>query len=159
LIKTGASAASITIAKLTTTQAQKKETNTEKLLISLGKQLQNQYIDALVTAVFLALVVGIITLSVREWLKLIRRSQPPTLHETEPVWIPLETAARPLPILGAVAFGLTMLKELSGQAAIDREQAFVEKCPCAEPSESKSPRKNVFLTSTEHRYRGINHCC
>ena len=159
LVKNGGSASAITTAQLTTAQSHKKTASTEKLLISLGKQLQNQYIDALVTAVFLALVVGIITLSVREWLKLIRGNQPPTLLETEPVWLPLETAARPLPILGAVAFSLTMLKELSGQAAIDREQAFVEKCPCAEAVGSKNPRKNVFLTSTEHRYRGINHCC
>jgi carbon starvation protein len=60
--------------------------------------------------------------------------------------------------MGMAVLGFTLLKELSGQAAIDREQVRAEQCDCAE---AKTPRgrRNVFLTATEHRFRGVNRCC
>lgn len=63
--------------------------------------------------------------------------------------------------MGAIALGFTLLKEVSGEAAIDRESARAQACECAatSPSTKPSPRKNAFLTATAHRFKGVNRCC
>jgi carbon starvation protein len=120
----------------------------------------NNTIDAYVTGGFLALVGIIVVLSIREWMLLISGSREPRLSETEPVLLSPDALAneRPVPLMGMAVLGFTLLKELSGQAAIDREQVRAEQCDCAE---AKTPRgrRNVFLTATEHRFRGVNRCC
>jgi carbon starvation protein len=84
----------------------------------------------------------------------------PKLSETEPVWLPADALARDrtVPVMGAAVLGFTLIRELSGQAAIDREQVRAEQCDCVE---AKTPhgRQNVFLTATERRFTGINRCC
>ncbi len=160
LIKSGASLAT---AQQASALAQTKSDAALKVAVATGRQIQNQYLDAMVTAAFLALVICIVGLSVWEWTRLILRAKSPVLHETEPVWLPADalTPARPLPVMGAIALGFTLLKELSGEAAIDRERALAQACECAaqSPDAKPSPRKNVFLTATEHRFKGINRCC
>jgi carbon starvation protein len=123
----------------------------------------NNTVDAYVTGIFLILVGAIVILSIYEWLRLLARSKAPILSETEPVFLPAGALieSRPLPVMGLAVLGFTMLKELSGQAAIDRAQA----CACAQAGESEQPqaakyrRQNAFLTATEHRYTGVNRCC
>jgi carbon starvation protein len=120
----------------------------------------NNTVDAWVTGIFLALVTSIVALSITEWLRLISGRKAPILSETEPVWLPagaLETA-RPANAFGMAALGFTLFKELSGQAAIDREQQRAEMCNCVEAQTFKG-RQNVFLTATDRRYRGVNRCC
>jgi len=162
LIKLGADAVSLAPAKEAAALAQKKSDDGVKAVVATVKQLQNQYLDAMVTAVFLALVVCIVCISVWEWARLILGAKPPVLHETEPVWLPAEAlvSSRPLPIAGIAALSFTLLKELSGEAAIDRERTQLQACECApSPDMKPSPRRNVFLTATEHRFKGINRCC
>jgi len=163
LIRSGADAASLASAKEAAAVAQKKSNDGVKAVVATVKQLQNQYLDAMVTAVFLALVICIVCISVWEWARLILGVKAPVLHETEPVWLPAEAlvASRPLPIAGFAALGFTMLKELSGEAAIDRERTLAQACECAAlpPDGKASPRRNVFLTASEHRFKNINRCC
>jgi carbon starvation protein len=123
----------------------------------------NSTIDAWVTGTFLVLVCLIVVLSIYEWLRLLTRNKAPTLSETEPVYLPAGAAmeSNPLPAFGIAMLGFTLLKELSGEAAIDR----AEVCACAQAGASgqvqpvKYRRQNAFLTATEHRYRGVNRCC
>jgi carbon starvation protein len=124
----------------------------------------NSVIDAGVTAAFLFLVGAIVLLSVYEWLRLLTRHKASILSETEPVYLPASAVAEsnPLPAFGIAMLGFTLLKELSGEAAIDR----AEVCACAaaenaagQTQPAKYRRQNAFLTATEHRYRGVNRCC
>jgi carbon starvation protein len=120
----------------------------------------NSTVDAWVTGIFLMLVSGIVVLSVTEWVRLISGSRAPKLSETDPVWLPPEALveAKPLPIMGLAVLGFTLIKELSGQAAIDREQAIAQACDCAK-AQTPRGRQNVFLNTVERRYTGINRCC
>ena len=122
-------------------------------------QQRNMRVDAFVTGGFLALVGAIVALSLREWALLLSRRKPAVLCETAPVWLPADAPERPLPVMGAIALGFTLLKEVSGEAAIDRERDRAAACECAAPDRKSSPRRNVFLTATEQRFRGVNRCC
>ena len=122
-------------------------------------QQRNMRVDAFVTGGFLALVGAIVVLSLREWALLLSRRKPAVLCETAPVWLPADAPERPLPVMGAIALGFTLLKEVSGEAAIDRERDRAAACECAAPDVKPSPRRNVFLTATEQRFRGVNRCC
>ena len=163
LIKSGADAAQLTAAKHASALARAKSDAAVNAAEVTGKQINNQYLDAMVTAAFLALVVCIVGISVWEWTRLILGAKAPVLHETEPVWLPAGALMpeRPLPVMGAIALGFTLLKEVSGEAAIDRESARAQACECAVQASSTkpSPRKNAFLTATEHRFKGVNRCC
>ena len=158
LIKSGADDATRAPGRQATALAQAKSAAAVKAVVATVKQIQNQYLDAMVTAVFLALVIGIVGLSVWEWARLLLGAKAPVLCETAPVWLPAAAPERPLPVMGAIALGFTLLKELSGEAAIDRERERAA-CECAAPDTRPSPRRNVFLTATEQRFRGINRCC
>ena len=128
-----------------------------------GTLYLNSTVDAWVTGFFLVLVALIVVLSIYEWLRLLTRSKAPSLSETEPVFLPASALSEssPLPAFGIAMLGFTLLKELSGEAAIDR----AEVCACAQAEASgqvqpaKYRRQNAFLTATEDRYRGVNRCC
>ena len=124
---------------------------------SAQAQRSNMNLNAGVTGTFLALVVIIVLLSVREWLRLLDGSREPKLSETEPVWLPAErAAANPAGAMGAIAIGALLLKELSGEAAIDRERA-AQACECAK--DPAKARRNVFLSATERQFRSPSRCC
>ncbi|HYR57502.1 MAG TPA: carbon starvation CstA family protein, partial [Chthoniobacteraceae bacterium] len=120
----------------------------------------NNTVDAWVTGIFLVLVSVIVVLSVAEWLRLLARSKSPALSETPPVWLPAGAIepARPLPAFGIAALAFTLLKELSGQSAIEREETRAQACNC-EKEQMPRARQNAFLTATERRFNGINRCC
>jgi hypothetical protein len=113
-----------------------------------------------VTAAFLTLVACMVLLSLREWALLLSRRKPAQLHEAEPVWLSAATApsSSPLGALGAVALGIAMLEELSGEAAISREQAAAEACDGARAHTARG-RQNAYLTATNRRFTGIRRCC
>lgn len=123
----------------------------------------NAVVDAWVTAIFLVLVALIVLLSIYEWVRLLTRNKASILSETEPVYLPASTIAEssPVPAFSIAMLGFTLLKELSGEAAIDR----AEVCACAQAEASgqvmptKYRRQNAFLTATERRYQGVNRCC
>ncbi len=132
----------------------------EKALKSAKAQCFNLRLDAVITAIFLGLVGTILAISLRQWWRLVRGSIPPTLHETDPVWLDASTQPEPsrLGALGALALGVALLKEVSGEAAIDRAQTLASVCDCAQ-TPTPSQRRNVYLSTTDRRFTGINRCC
>ena len=87
----------------------------------------NARLDAVVAALFLALVVAIVAVSVREWLLVLARRKPAELHETPPVWLPATVIAsenqRRWWRLGPVVMLVgALVRELSGEAAAARTQ-------------------------------------
>ena len=120
----------------------------------------NNEIDAVITVLFLILVAAIVLISLREWWLLLRRAKPARLSETEPVWIPADAlpSASAAPALGVIALSLTLLKEVSGEAALDRAQlaAAPHTCPAAQPARA---RRNIYLTATDARFRTLRRCC
>jgi carbon starvation protein len=112
----------------------------------------NNRLDAVVTAVFLALVAAVALLSVREWILLLARRKLAVLRETEPTWLPdyAIAEARPLHVASVLAVGLALLKELSGQSHLERAQS--NACHHQKPTE-------VYRDATEERFNGIRRCC
>jgi carbon starvation protein len=124
----------------------------------------NNLLDAVVAGGFLLLASAVILLSLREWWLLLSRRKPAVLHESDPVWLPeyavkeggpnLRTAA------GTAALALGLAKELSGEAAIEREQAKSPPCVCeATVTEDHAARKAAYLRATEARFTGVRRCC
>lgn len=138
----------------TSPAAARKAVSDQKALIF------NNRLDAFVAGSFLALGAAIFLISVAEWLRILKGSRPAKLSETEPVWLPGDAVAsgNPAAALGALALGFSLVKELSGQADVDRAQVRAEECDCAE-AQTPRGRKNVFLTVMDERYRGIRRCC
>jgi carbon starvation protein len=119
----------------------------------------NGRVDAAVTASFLVLVVGVVVLAMREWWRLLAGRRSPELSETYPVILPPDPiSGTPVAALGAVALGVALLKEVSGEADLDRAQARAEQCDCA-VAQTPTGRRNVFLSTLDDRYRGIRRCC
>jgi carbon starvation protein len=134
----------------------------EAALKSARAQCFNLRLDAGITAAFLALVAAILGISLREWGRLLSGSRPPQTSETDPVWLSPESVreSAPFPAMGVIAIGLSLLREISGQGAIDRAETAACACQTSETaSPSKSVRRNVFLSTTDARYRSINRCC
>lgn len=129
----------------------------------------NNRVDTVVTAAFLTLVVTIVLMSVREWWLLVKHHRPPVLRETEPVWLSDAALIEPRSpsVLGVVALGCSLAKELSGEAAIDRAQTrLVSCCPeskdaACQPdsSQGESTRSQAYRQALEEKYRKINRCC
>ncbi len=131
-----------------------------KAIAQLAKQSFNLTLDAFVTAFFLALVVGIFLISVREWILLLARKKLAVLRETEPTWLPdyAVAEAKPLHAAGLLALGLALLREISGEAKVDRAEQLQEHTACAHHPPGSS-REQAYLRTTEERYKGINRCC
>jgi carbon starvation protein len=128
----------------------------------------NDRLDAAVAALFMLLVAIISVISVWEWYGLLRGKNV-KLHESEAVWLPeYELADRPANVLGLVALGCALAKELSGEAHLERAQQLALNCPCAELKVDllgerkadcgKSPEE-LYVEMTEKRFDGINRCC
>jgi carbon starvation protein len=127
--------------------------------------LFNNKVDAWVTGLFLVMVVAIFALSVREWMLLLTGRRAAKLSETEPVHIPAFAAIEPQPTgaMGAVALGFALLKEVSGQGAMEREATVIaaadqKNCDC-EPGSPRKGRANVYLSVTDRQFRSPNRCC
>jgi carbon starvation protein len=134
----------------------------------------NSRIDAFVTATFLVLVALITIFSVREWLLLLSRRKPARMSETPPVLLPSGALGSNEPsaigAVSALAFSVTMIKEISGAAAIDRAEAALTVVADARPGESEAAcecralgarrtRQNAYLTAIDRRFHGVSRCC
>jgi carbon starvation protein len=132
----------------------------------------NNLLDAAVAAAFLLLVVSVVVLSVREWVSLVRGRKPAVLRETDPVWLPdyavAENAA--LRTAGVAALGLALVRELSGEAQLDRARmaAPADQCQAGcgrEPVESTQPaglkrdEQLRYAAMLEQKFRGVRRCC
>jgi carbon starvation protein len=141
----------------------------EKLTAQTAKQRSNAYLDAAVTGFFLALVVGIFLISVREWVLLLARKKAAELHETPPVWLPdyAVAEAKPFQLFSFLALALALLKELSGEAAMDRAQQHGSVCVQAREvdllggglKQQTLSRGEAYVASAEQRFEGPNRCC
>ena len=117
----------------------------------------NNLLDATVAGIFLALVIAIVLLSLREWFLLLSRRKPAVLHETEPVWLPDYAVAegRPLHIAGTAALALALAKEWSGESHLERaHQQARAVCEC-HPANAQQ----VYVEATERRFNGVRRCC
>jgi carbon starvation protein len=118
----------------------------------------NMLTDAVVTGGFLTLVAVLLGLTLREALNLLNRCKAPTLSEDAPVWLAAHDAIKPgVPVAGMLAIGATLLQELSGEAAIERERT-IQQAECSCPRNT-NPRANAFLLSAERRFSTPNRCC
>jgi carbon starvation protein len=117
----------------------------------------NNLLDATVAGIFMALVIAIVLLSLREWFLLLSRRKPAVLHETEPVWLPDYAIAegRPLYIAGTVALALALAKEWSGESHLERaHQQARAVCEC-HPANAQQ----IYVEATEQRFNGVRRCC
>jgi len=114
----------------------------------------NALLDAAVSGVFLTASFLIFAISVREWILLLARRKLAELKESPPVWLPeyALAEARPMNIFGAIGLALLLVKELSGQSAIDRAQT------CQLHNHAQD-RRQAYLQTVEKRFDGVNRCC
>ena len=141
----------------------------EKALRSNGTQSFNNKLDAMVTGFFLALVVGIFLISAREWVLLLARKKAAEPRETPPIWLPdyAVAEAKPFKLFSFLALSLALLKELSGEAAVDRAQK--HQSVCVQELEvdllrgglkqQTLSRREAYVASAEQRFEGPNRCC
>jgi len=124
-----------------------------KAIAQLAKQSFNLTLDAAVTAFFLVLVAAIFLISLREWILLLARKKLAELRETPPTWLPdyAVAEAKPLHAAGLIALTFALLREISGEAKVDRVH---QHCACAHES-----REHAYLHAAEERFNGINRCC
>jgi hypothetical protein len=121
----------------------------------------NNILDAVIAGVFLLLVTGVVLLSAREWTLLLGGRKSARSRETEPVWLPDHALAdgRSMSPGGVVAVGFALLKELSGEAHVDREKAAAI-CVCGtEGGREKKRDVRIYLAATERRFTGVRRCC
>jgi carbon starvation protein len=128
----------------------------------------NNLLDAFVTAVFLVLVGTIAVLSVREWILLLGRRKLAQLRETEPVWLPeyAISETRPLKVMGVVALAISLAREWSGEAHLERALHDSQFCGnCHNQNEASAAdglgknKPRLYLEVTERRFNGVTRCC
>jgi carbon starvation protein len=139
----------------------------EKALGSNRAQSFNNKLDAVVTGFFLSLVVGIFLISVREWVLLVARKKAAEPRETPPTWLPdyAVVEGKPFKLFSFFALSLSLLKELSGEAAVDRAQQ--HRGTCSQMLEvdllggglKQQTRGAAYAAAVEHRFEGPNRCC
>ena len=114
----------------------------------------NALLDAAVTGLFLLASFLIFVISAREWFLLLARHKLAELHESAPVWLPdyAIKEAGASNALGAVSLALLLVKELSGQSAVDRAHT-------CQPHNHQCARQQAYLQTVEKRFDGINRCC
>jgi carbon starvation protein len=119
----------------------------------------NNYLDAVVAGAFLALVGIVFILSVREWVLLIARKRLADLKESKPVWLPDYAIAegKPTHLAGYATLVFAMAKEISGEAEIERANA--PQCACTLHNEKPAAASEVYIATTEARYKSIRRCC
>jgi carbon starvation protein len=125
----------------------------------------NNQLDAVVAASFLALICIIVAFSMAEWMRLLSLRKSPLLHETAPVWLPEYAVdeARPNRLLEAAGLGLTLARELSGEAAIERARTASTLHACSHLNEVTAyepiTQQHAYLQVTEDKFRGVKRCC
>jgi carbon starvation protein len=139
----------------------------ERELKAQPRLVFNNRLNAIVAGTFLSMVALILVSAVREWLLLLAGNKEPRLSETKPVWLTPEALAgeRALPVMGMLALGCALAREVSGQGAIEREVAREENAACVCEAgatgeiRASRVRRNVYLSVTERKFRTINRCC
>jgi carbon starvation protein len=160
---------------VTTTQAAGDEADiaaAQKALATNRTLRFNNVLDAVVAGVFLVLVVMIVAISVTEWALLLSRVRRVKLHETQPVWLDdyARAEGQPLKLLGLLALGIALVKELSGEAAVQRAQQVATSCQCGCGTGVKllqeetvgtqaANQRQIYERVIEEKFRSVNRCC
>ncbi len=131
--------------------AQKALRNNQVLLF-------NQYLDAVVAGLFLVLVAIVVVLCVREWVRLLARHRAADLHESPAVWLPDYAIAEGKPVrwFGLFALFLAFLREVSGEADLERAEA---KHACSATVDPVPDRGQAYAHHVSDRYKSIRRCC
>ena len=125
----------------------------------------NNQLNAAVAGTFMTLVIAIVLLSIYEWLSLLSKRREPKLSETDPVWLPDYAVAEGKPVQwwNIFALGFLLLKELSGEAAVDRAQACIPRkvdLLGGSAAMDKEQRGQAYVAAAEKRFDGgPNRCC
>ena len=130
----------------------------------------NNILDAVVAGIFLALVIAIVLLSLREWFLLLSRRKPAVLHETEPVWLPdyavVEGGRKFSGAAGTAALALALAKEWSGESHLERAQQCEGSRVCENADVPRThvrgydkAAQQVYVEATEQRFNGVRRCC
>ncbi|MBM3875325.1 MAG: carbon starvation protein A [Verrucomicrobia bacterium] len=125
----------------------------------------NNVLDAVVTGFFLTLVATIFLISAFEWTLLLTRKKLAELRETPPTWLPDYAVAEGKPVKwwNLFALGFLLLKELSGQGAVDRAQACVPPevdLLGGRPAMERDARARAYVATAEAKFDGKpNRCC
>ena len=130
------------------------ETSTAVLQTTRTLRFNNR-LDAVVAGTFLVLVTALLLISVREWILLLARRKAADLHETPPTWLPdyALAQARPLSAVALLALAFALVKELSGEA--DLQRAHEHACAHAQ----KPDDAQIYVQTTEQRFNGVKRCC
>jgi carbon starvation protein len=124
----------------------------------------NNILDAIVAGLFLSLIGIIVLLSTREWLLLLRRRKPAALCETKPVWLPgyAVAEARPSNLAGMAVLGFALVKEISGEAQLERTREVANKTLVQAPADAvrnHQINQRHYLEALDHRFKGVRRCC
>ncbi|HUR45248.1 MAG TPA: hypothetical protein VMZ27_05155, partial [Candidatus Saccharimonadales bacterium] len=133
----------------------------------------NNRLDAIVAGLFMLLVVAIVILSAWEWMLLLARKRLAKLQESEPVWLPAYALGEnaPLKVFSVITLAFALLRELSGEAQLERAKQLDASCQCTSVScrpltllgettnNLKEREERTYVEVTEHRYKNINRCC
>ncbi len=141
----------------------------EKALRENRTLIFNNYLDAVVATAFIVLVAAVMLISIWEWYRLIARERPADLKESEPVWLPDYAVVEGKPLrtaAGAVALSIALMKELSGEADMERAEQTQVAANCCEDhalgiAENRPPSsaEERFLEHLDARYKSIRRCC
>ncbi|HMC28624.1 MAG TPA: carbon starvation CstA family protein, partial [Verrucomicrobiae bacterium] len=133
----------------------------------------NNQLDAVVAALFMALVVAIFLISLGEWFLLLAGRRLAKLCESKPVWLP-ESAlveGRPATLMGMITIGLALLRHLSGETELERTAAracATAQCVCSDkggasvtllPPTEREQRQRAYVQNAEQRFSKPNRCC
>ncbi|HEV8543815.1 MAG TPA: carbon starvation CstA family protein [Verrucomicrobiae bacterium] len=132
----------------------------EKALRDKRVLLFNQYLDASVAGIFMALVGLLTVISLWEWYRLLTGRRAPDLREAPSVWLPdyaVIEGGKPLNLVGAAGLTILLLKELSGEAEMDRLAKSNEAAICC--SEHQPSSATRYVEALDARYRSIRRCC
>jgi carbon starvation protein len=146
----------ISVAKSSGTDAAVQ--SAEKALRNNKILIFNQYLDATVAGAFLVLVGAVALLCLWEWCRLLTRQRAPDLHEAPVVLLPefAVNEARGMSPMSAAALTVVLVKELSGQAEVERAlQADTHICR----EEHQQSRDQIYIATLDARYRSIRRCC
>ncbi len=139
--------------------------------ISANRALRfNNALDLGVTGTFIALALVLLAMGVVEWIRILAGTRPPDLRESEPAWLP-DAIANPqagAAPLGAAAIALALLRNWSGQDAVDRVAARPPECAVdrvlidvAEVRDDveRQRQARAYVAATDERFEKSHPCC
>jgi carbon starvation protein len=140
-----------------------------KNVAQLSRLAFNSRLNAWVTQFFLLMVSMIFLISLVEWILLLVGRKGVALREATPTWLPdyAVPEGSSFKSMSALALGLALAKELSGEAEVDRAESRPVTCVCqpavdllGERSKARPSRGEAYTAMLNRKYAGrIDRCC